>query len=144
MAGSGNSAHTQSTQARETFNALIVDDSFIMRRILKGCMEHVTSGTIFEAADGPETLKQIREHQEVQLVFLDWLLPHTDGVAVLKDIRLLRDKLTLPVIMVTTQASKDNVLEALKAGANHYIIKPFVQERVVEVVKATLAKVRGA
>jgi two-component system, chemotaxis family, chemotaxis protein CheY len=140
MIGSGNTTHTQQPTARESFNVLVVDDSYIMRRILKGCMELVTSGTVYEAGDGPETLLRLKEHPEIQLIFLDWLMPNVDGITVLRQIRTTHDKQALPVIMVTTQSSRDNVLEALGAGANHYIIKPFKQDRLLEAVKVTLAK----
>ena len=144
MSNSAGGAHAHTTAAKETFSALIVDNSVVARRILRGCIEHITSGPILEAGDGGEALQQLREHPDVKLVFLDWSVPGIDGITVLKEIRSAHDKQSLLVIMVTGLASKDNVVEALRAGANHYIIRPVVQEKVIEIVNATISKYRAA
>ena len=113
---------------------LVVDDSRIMRNIVKNSFAELKIPCQFiEAANGIEALKQL-QNQKVHLIFLDWNMPELSGIDFLRSVRSMAEYKNLPIIMVTSEASRFNVIEALDAGATDYIIKP-VKE------KAFMAKV---
>jgi two-component system chemotaxis response regulator CheY len=103
---------------------LVVDDSRIMRNIVKNTFLGMNIPCEFiEAGNGKEALAQL-ESREVHLVLLDWNMPELSGLDFLKKIRAMDKYKSLPVIMVTSEAARYNVIEALKNGATDYIIKP--------------------
>ena len=107
-----------------TKTVLVVDDSRIMRNIVKNTFTSMNIPCEFvEAGNGKEALAQL-EKQDVHLVLLDWNMPELSGLEFLKKIRTMDKYKTLPVIMVTSEAARYNVIEALKNGATDYIIKP--------------------
>jgi len=124
-------------------NILLVDDSKVMRNIQKKALAALGDVTFAEAGDGVEALAVIAQNPAgFSLVLVDWNMPNMNGLELITKIRAT-DKKTL-LIMVTTEAEKDRVLEALRAGANNYMIKPFTPDALVEKVRGTLAKLRAA
>jgi len=117
--------------------ALVVDDSAVMRRILIGALSRAGIGEAAEAANGEEAVAAVRAG-EYALILLDWNMPKMSGLQALKEIRSRGCR--VPVIMVTTEAEKGRVIEALKAGANDYLIKPFQPDVIVLKIKDTLAR----
>jgi len=95
---------------------------------------------ITEAANGVEALQQLSQARP-DLVLIDWNMPTMDGITLVRKIRET-DK-TLPLIMCTTEAEKSRVIEAIQAGVNNYLIKPFTPETLKEKVEATMAKLRA-
>jgi len=117
---------------------MIVDDSRIMRNTVKGVFTGVETVINFiEAKDGEEALSLL-ESQTVDLVLLDWNMPRLSGIEFLKQIRSMDRYKDLPIIMVTSEAAKFNVIEALKHGATDYITKPIK----LDLFKSKLAKLR--
>jgi two-component system chemotaxis response regulator CheY len=115
---------------------MIVDDSRIMRSTVKGVFAGISSSCKFvEAQDGEEALAQM-EAQAVHLVLLDWNMPKLSGIDFLKQVRAIDKYKDIPIIMVTSEAAKFNVIEALKNGATDYITKPIN----LELFKTKLAK----
>lgn len=118
---------------------LIVDDSAMMRKIvmknLRDCGYEVT---VVEASDGKEGLDKFAAGG-VDLVLSDWNMPNMDGLAMVREIRKLDPQKKVPVIMITTEGSADKVKEAVLAGANNYLSKPFTPERF----KEKLSKILG-
>ncbi len=105
-------------------NVLVVDDSRIMRNIVKNTFTSMNIPCSFiEASNGKEALSRLEE-QEVHLVLLDWNMPELSGLDFLKTVRSQDKHKNLPIIMVTSEAARYNVIEALKNGATDYIIKP--------------------
>ncbi|HNY22766.1 MAG TPA: response regulator [Treponemataceae bacterium] len=103
---------------------LVVDDSRIMRNIVKNTFTSMNIPCQFvEAGNGKEAFQQL-ESQQIDLVLLDWNMPELSGLDLLKTIRSKEKYKALPVIMVTSEAARYNVIEALKNGATDYIIKP--------------------
>ena len=103
---------------------MIVDDSKIMRNTVKGVFTGIeTSCAFVEAKDGEEALALL-EMQKIDLILLDWNMPKLSGIDFLKQVRALESYKNLPIIMVTSEAAKFNVIEALKNGATDYITKP--------------------
>ncbi len=117
---------------------LLVDDSRTIRNIQKNVLAQLGHTDIVEAADGVEALSQIAAHHP-DLVLIDWNMPNMDGITLVRKIRETDKK--LPLIMCTTEAEKARVLEAIKAGVNNYVVKPFTGETLAEKISATLAKV---
>jgi two-component system chemotaxis response regulator CheY len=103
---------------------LVVDDSRIMRNIVKNYFsEQKIPCQYIEASDGVEAL-DILMKQQIDLVLLDWNMPKLSGIDFLKKVRAINKYIKLPIIMVTSESAKYNVIEALKLGATDYIIKP--------------------
>jgi two-component system chemotaxis response regulator CheY len=114
-------------QAMKT--ALVVDDSKIMRNIIKNTLTSLKMPCQFlEASDGSEAL-QLLLSQQIHIVLLDWNMPKLSGIDFLKKVRAMSIYKTLPIIMITSEAARYDVIEALKQGATDYIVKP-VNERV--------------
>jgi two-component system chemotaxis response regulator CheY len=117
--------------------ALVVDDSSVMRKVMIGALSRAGITDVGQAADGREAVDAVRGGG-YGLVLLDWNMPNMLGIDALKAIRSQGDK--TPIIMVTTEAERARVIEALKAGANNYIIKPFEPDAIVMKIQETLAK----
>ncbi len=119
-------------------NVLVVDDSRIMRNIVKNTFATMKVPCAFlEAENGKEALS-ILEDNEIDIVFLDWNMPKLSGLDFLKAVRSVKRYESLPVVMVTSEASKYNVIEALKSGATAYLVKPVSVEKFVK----TLATIK--
>jgi len=113
---------------------LVVDDSCIMRNIVKNTfMELKIPCEFLEAGDGAKAL-HLLETNKISIVFLDWNMPEMDGIQFLKNVRSMPDYEDLPIIMVTSEAAKYNVVEALKCGATDYMVKPINQKIFMEKV----------
>lgn len=118
-------------------NALVVDDSAVMRRIVMGGLNRAGITEIDQASDGSEAVTLVRDN-EYDLILMDWNMPVMTGIEAVRNIRAAGK--TVPIIMVTTEAEKCRVIEALKAGANNYIIKPFQPWSFVSKVNQTLQR----
>lgn len=120
---------------------LLVDDSATMRKILINILATAGYEDVVQASDGQQAVDEVMKQDGIDLVLMDWNMPNMLGIDALKMIRAAGK--TVPVIMVTTEAEKTRVLEALKAGANNYIIKPFKPETIIAKIQETLAKAQG-
>jgi len=118
---------------------LLVDDSRTMRNIWKKVIAQIADAEIAEAGDGLEALKAIKETGPFDLMLVDWNMPNMNGLALLQKVRE-SDKKTV-VIMVTTEAEKPHIIEAIKAGANNYVIKPFTPDTLLGKIEETMKKV---
>jgi len=118
---------------------LVVDDSSTMRRIVKNCLEQMGNHDIVMAGDGVDAIVKLKEHT-FDLVLTDWNMPNMDGLTLLKKLRADENFKNVPIIMVTTESEKANVVTALKEGANNYIVKPFRPEIVKSKIEAVLKK----
>ena len=117
---------------------LLVDDSRVMRNIQKKYLEANPGVQFLEAGDGIEALSVLATSGPVDLALVDWNMPNMDGHTLVKKIRET-DRKTL-IIMCTTEAEKPRVLDALKAGVNNYLVKPFTAESLIEKVQATFKR----
>ena len=117
---------------------LLVDDSATIRKIQKNTLAAIGQTDITEAADGVQALTAFQA-QRPDLMIVDWNMPNMDGLTLVKKIRGI-DK-TVMLIMCTTEADKANVVEALKAGVNNYIVKPFTAQSLGEKIAQTLTNV---
>jgi two-component system, chemotaxis family, chemotaxis protein CheY len=101
---------------------LVADDSGIMRKIIIRSLNSVGVTDIVEAADGQEAIDAYQT-TPVDLILTDWNMPNKTGLDVAKEIRALGS--TVPIIMITTEAQKGQVIAAIQAGVNDYLTKPF-------------------
>lgn len=120
---------------------LVVDDSAVMRKVLVGALSQAGVSNVDQACDGQEAVNMVAEN-EYALVLLDWNMPNMLGIDALKAIRASGKM--MPIIMVTTEAEKPRVLEALKAGASNYVIKPFVPATIVQKIQEALQKAQAS
>ncbi|AHE70039.1 MULTISPECIES: chemotaxis response regulator CheY [Enterobacter] len=103
---------------------LVVDDFATMRRIVRNLLQDLGYKHIDEAEDGQDALNKLRA-SNFDFVVSDWNMPNVDGLELLKTIRADAGMAKLPVLMVTAEAKKENIIAAAQAGANGYIVKPF-------------------
>ncbi|RLA95294.1 MAG: response regulator [Deltaproteobacteria bacterium] len=122
----------------EAMKILIVDDFATMRKILKNILKELGYTDLLEAEDGQAALEILRR-EKVDLVISDWNMPNMDGLSLLKAIRSDEALKDTPVLMVTAEAQKQNVLEAVKAGVNNYVVKPFTPEVIQEKISKIFA-----
>jgi len=118
---------------------LVVDDFATMRRIVKGVLKQLGFMNIIEAEDGTTALEELKK-EKVGLIVSDWNMPNMTGLDLLKAVREDGGLKSIPFLMVTVEDQKENVVEAVKAGVNNYIVKPFTPETFNEKLK----KVFGA
>lgn len=111
--------------------ALIIDDSRTMRRILGDIMRECGFET-FEAEDGVDALAKLKEHGAAEIALVDWNMPRMTGIELVREIRKESSYASMLLMMVTTEAEMDNVIQALEAGANEYVMKPFTKETILE------------
>lgn len=110
---------------------LAVDDSKIIRKIISGAVE-LLGYEFLEAADGRLGLQALIDNQgDVSLVLLDWNMPNLNGIETLEAIKADPATRHIPVMMVTTESERANVVRAVKAGATNYLTKPFSQEDLI-------------
>lgn len=117
---------------------LVVDDSPTMRRIVINALKTFDYNDFLEAGDGDEALKQLDEHK-VDFVITDWNMPNMTGLELTKAIRSSESLMHLPILMVTTRGLKSDIIEALKAKVNNYVVKPFTPQILKEKLDAILA-----
>ena len=126
----------------ENLKFLVVDDSTTMRRIVINSLKSLGYESVAEAADGREALQKLLA-EGAGFVITDWNMPEMNGLELTKAIRANDQFIDLPILMVTTRAFKEDVVEAMKARVNNYIIKPFtpqgLKEKIEQILKSTTA-----
>ena len=103
---------------------LVVDDFSTMRRIIRNLLKELGFNNVEEAEDGAMALKELRE-SSFDFVVSDWNMPNMDGLTMLQNVRADETLKDIPVLMVTAEAKKENIIAAAQAGASGYIVKPF-------------------
>jgi two-component system, chemotaxis family, chemotaxis protein CheY len=110
---------------------LVVDDMSTMRRIVKNIMKQLGFANVEEAENGQEALAKLRA-ETFGFVISDWNMPVMTGIDMLRAIRADEKLKPIPVLMVTAEAQKENLVEAIQAGVSNYIVKPFTAEVLQE------------
>jgi two-component system chemotaxis response regulator CheY len=119
--------------------ALIVDDSSVMRKIIERSLRQagIELSEVFEAANGVEALAALGR-TKVDLILSDINMPIMDGLEFVRQLQGVEDAKHIPVVMITTEGSETNVMQALSLGAKGYIRKPFTSDQVKEYVLPVL------
>jgi len=111
---------------------LSVDDSAIIRKIIRNGVE-LLEYEFLEAGDGLEAFAILEESfEEIGLILLDWNMPGMDGLSFLQKIKEMHTMRKIPVMMVTTESEKENIIRAIQAGAINYMVKPFTIEELTK------------
>lgn len=113
---------------------LVVDDSATMRRIVVNSLQRIGFNETVEAADGVEALAKFDD--SISFVITDWNMPNMSGTEFTKALRLRSDGKDVPVLMVTARSVRDDILIAMEAGVNNYIVKPFTPQVLKEKIDA--------
>ena len=119
---------------------LVVDDSQTMRRIVNNALKGIGYDDIVEAEDGKDALTKLYV-DKIDFVITDWNMPNMSGLEFTKAVRSDDQFLNLPILMVTTRGMKEDVMEALQARVNNYVVKPFtpqvLKEKIDQILKTT-------
>lgn len=117
--------------ADKNMRFLVVDDFATMRRIVRNLLKELGFNNVEEAEDGADALTKLRTGA-FDFVVSDWNMPNMDGLQLLQAIRADGSLGTLPVLMVTAEAKKENIIAAAQAGASGYVVKPFTAATLEE------------
>jgi len=118
---------------------LIVDDFATMRRIMKNILKQIGFSNIIEADDGTTAMEELKK-TSVDLIISDWNMPKMTGLDLLKNVRREDGLKDVPFLMVTAEAQKQNVIDAVQAGVTNYVVKPFTAEAISEKLEKIFGK----
>ena len=118
---------------------LVVDDFSTMRRIVRNLLKELGFNNVQEAEDGVDALNKLRG-EAFDFVVSDWNMPNMTGIELLRAIRADEKLKHLPVLMVTAEAKRENIIEAAQAGASGYVVKPFTAATLDEKLKKIFEK----
>lgn len=114
-----------------SMKVLVVDDFATMRRILRGVLKEIGFTKIVEADDGSTALAVLKK-DKVDLIVSDWNMPEVTGLELLKAVRGDEVMKNVPFLMVTAEGQKDSVVQAVQAGVDNYVVKPFTADTIKE------------
>ncbi len=126
----------------KNMNILVVDDFSTMRRIVKNLLTEIGFNNIVEADDG-KTALPILEGGGIDFLVTDWNMPGMPGIDLLKAVRADPKLSSLPVLMVTAEAKREQIMEAAQAGVNGYVVKPFTADTLKEKVDKVFERLEG-
>ncbi|MEW5797091.1 MAG: response regulator [Candidatus Zixiibacteriota bacterium] len=118
---------------------LAVDDSPTMRRIIINTLKRAGFNHVIEASDGKDALAKMKV-EKPNFVITDWNMPEMDGLTFITALRAMDEYKELPVLMVTTRSVKEDIVDAMKAGVNNYIVKPFTPDTLKAKIEQMLGK----
>lgn len=124
---------------RTSLKFLVVDDFSTMRRIVRNLLKELGFTNVDEAEDGAVALAKLREGN-FEFVVSDWNMPNMDGLTLLQNVRADAKLKTLPFLMVTAEAKKENIIAAAQAGASGYVVKPFTAATLQEKLEKIFEK----
>ncbi len=121
---------------------LIVDDFSTMRRIVKNLLRDLGFNDTSEADDGQTALPMLKTGKFDFLV-TDWNMPGMDGLTLLQEVRADENLKTMPVLMVTAEAKREQIVIAAQAGVNGYVVKPFTAVTLKEKIEKIFERLEG-
>ncbi len=141
-------------KAPEQTTVLIVEDHMAMRKIIRTVVQSIGIRTMHEAADGAEALMMLKQsnldvvvnpsleqaNEKIDLVICDWSMPRKSGLDVLRGVRANQRLANLPFLMLTAEGSRENILQAVEAGVDDYVVKPFTAAVLEQKIRALLLK----
>ncbi len=130
-------------QVDKSIHILVVDDFSTMRRIVRNLLRELGFSNFDEAEDGIQALQKLRS-RPFDFVVSDWNMPNMQGIDLLRAIRSDPQLKHIPVLMVTAEAKRENILEAAQAGVNGYIVKPFTADTLKEKLDSVFKRLQAA
>ena len=124
---------------RTSLKFLVVDDFSTMRRIVRNLLKELGFTNVEEAEDGAVALGKLRDGN-FEFVVSDWNMPNMDGLTLLQNVRADAKLKTLPFLMITAEAKKENIIAAAQAGASGYVVKPFTAATLQEKLEKIFEK----
>jgi two-component system chemotaxis response regulator CheY len=121
---------------------LVVDDSLTMRRIIMNALQRIGYNDIVEASDGKAALEKF--DGSIGFVITDWNMPSMSGVEFARAVRSHGVGASVPILMVTTRGAREDIVAAVEAGVNNYILKPFTPSVLKEKIDRLLASIGAA
>ena len=121
---------------------LVVDDSITMRRIIINALQRIGYTDVVEATDGQDALDRL--DQSVGFIITDWNMPNMSGVEFARAVRGTLVGQSLPILMVTTRGAREDIVAAIDAGVNNYILKPFTPSVLKEKIERLMSATRIA
>jgi len=122
-----------------SLKVLVVDDMMSIRNIVKRALLEIGYKDIYDALNGEDALEKLKSGG-FGLVLLDWNMPVMNGIELLRIIRADSALRTLPVLMITTEAKMENIMEAVQAGVSDYVVKPFSAQALQEKLEKIFQK----
>ena len=119
---------------------LIVDDSPTMRRIVTNTLKRLGYRDIEDADNGSSAMDKLKTIPGINFVITDWNMPIMDGLQLVTTIRSTPEYSKLPILMVTTRSVKEDIIDAMKAGVNNYVVKPFTPDTMKAKIETILSK----
>lgn len=116
---------------------LVVDDSSTMRRIIINTLNKLGYADVIEASNGREGIDRLAANP-VDMIITDWNMPEVSGIEFVRAVRSNEKTRQVPVLMVTTNAAKDDIVEALRTGVSNYVVKPFTPDTMKEKLESLL------
>ncbi|HHL73280.1 MAG TPA: response regulator [Bacteroidetes bacterium] len=116
---------------------LAVDDSPTMRRIVANTLKRIGYDDVVEATNGKEALERLNE-APVDFIITDWNMPEMNGLEFVKSVKADENLKDTPILMITTRGVKEDIVDAMKAGVNSYIVKPFTPQVLKEKIDSIL------
>ena len=116
---------------------LIVEDDKMNQKVVKGMLDDTGYQCIL-ASNGIEGLEQLKEHEDLELILLDWAMPEMDGLEMLQRVRAQPKYLSLPIIMLTAYNRESDIVKAKEAGATDYLIKPSEDTMLIEKIRKAI------
>lgn len=126
-------------QSRAHLKVLVVDDYLLTREMVVAILKQVGFSNIATAEDGRQALMMLRE-TNFSLVICDWNMPRMTGIELLREVRQERNYTKVPFLLLTAEAYKENVMEALDAGVTDYITKPFTTQTLLAKLETAMAR----
>ena len=121
---------------------LVVDDSITMRRIILNALQRIGYSDAIEASDGKEALDKF--DSSIGFVITDWNMPAMSGLEFARAVRATPAGQSVPILMVTTRGAREDIVSAVEAGVNNYILKPFTPSVLKEKIDRLLASISAA
>ena len=121
---------------------LVVDDSITMRRIMVNALQRIGYTDVVEATNGAEALERL--DQSIGFIITDWNMPNMSGVEFAQAVRATLVGASIPMLMVTTRGAREDIMAAIDAGVNNYILKPFTPSVLKEKIERLMSTARIA
>ncbi len=119
---------------------LVVDDFATMRKIIKNVLKQINLENVVEAENGKHALEVLKK-EDIDLIISDWIMPEMTGIDFLKACKEDDAIKSVPFLMVTAEAQKDCIMEAIKSGVDNYIVKPFTPEKLQGAIDKARARI---